>query len=164
MPNSNMNVETKERELLITRIFNAPPALIIDMWSDCKHLKHWWGPKEWPMDECTLDFRVNGKWQYCLRGPNEGDEAWGLAIYKEIDKPNKIVYQDSFCDKDGNINKQMPVTNVTLNFIEYEGKTKLVSNVIYDSPDSLKTVLDMGMIQGMTSSMERLDEYLVSIR
>ena len=57
-----------------------------------------------------------------------------------------------------------PVTNVTLNFIEYEGKTKLVSNVIYDRPDSLKTVLDMGMIQGMTSSMERLDEYLVSIR
>ena len=75
MPNSNMNVETKERELVITRIFNAPPALIFDMWSDCKHLKHWWGPKEWPMDECTLDFRVNGKWQYCLHRPNGGTKS-----------------------------------------------------------------------------------------
>jgi uncharacterized protein YndB with AHSA1/START domain len=42
-----MTVEAKGRELTIERIFNAPPELMFEMWSDCKHLKHWWGPKEW---------------------------------------------------------------------------------------------------------------------
>ena len=164
MTTSNMNMETKGNELIITRIFNAPPKLMFEMWSDCKHLKHWWGPKEWPMDECQLDFRVGGEWRYCLRGPNEGDESWGIAVYKEIEKPEKIVYQDNFSDKDGNINKQMPSMVITNKFIEHEGKTKQVSSIIYASPEDLKKVLDMGMIQGMTSSMERLDDYLVTIQ
>jgi uncharacterized protein YndB with AHSA1/START domain len=158
-----MKVESKGNELIITRIFNAPPALMFEMWSHCKHLKHWWGPKEWPMDECSLDFHVGGEWRYCLRGPNEGDESWGIAVYKEIEKPEKIVYQDNFSDKFGNINKQMPTMVVTNKFIENNGKTTQVSNIIYESPEEFKKVLDMGMIKGMTSSMERLDEYLATI-
>jgi uncharacterized protein YndB with AHSA1/START domain len=164
MTTTKTNVETKGKTLIIERIFEAPPSLMFDVWSDCKHLKHWWGPKEWPMNECEMDFREGGEWLYCLRGPNRGDEAWGKAIYDEIDKPQKIVYRDYFTDNEGNVNDELPGSKTELNFYEHTGVTRQVSTTEYESPESLKTVLDMGMIDGMNSSMERLDEYLESIQ
>lgn len=164
MTTNKTNVETKGSKLIIERIFDATPALMFDVWSDCKHLKHWWGPKEWPMHECELDFREGGTWHYCLRGPNDGDESWGKAIYDEIDKPRKIVYRDYFADSEGNINEDMPGSKTELEFIEHNGVTRQVSTTEYESPESLQKVLDMGMIDGMNSSMERLDEYLKSIQ
>lgn len=164
MTTTKTNVETKGKTLIIERIFEAPPSLMFDVWSDCKHLKHWWGPKEWPMNECEMDFREGGEWLYCLRGPNKGDEAWGKAIYDEIDKPQKIVYRDYFTDNEGNINEEMPGSKTVLEFFEHNGVTRQVSTTEYESPESLKTVLDMGMIDGMNSSMERLDKYLESIQ
>lgn len=161
---NKMNVETKDRELLMERIFDAPPELVFEAYSSCEHLKHWWGPKEWPMEECTLDFREGGEWHYCLRGPNDGDESWGKAIYKEIDKPERIVYLDYFSDKDGNINEEMPGTETTMIFEPHEGKTKLIGIAQYPSSDALKTVLDMGMVEGMTSSLDRLEEHLAQIK
>ncbi|MCW9705539.1 SRPBCC domain-containing protein [Fodinibius salsisoli] len=160
---NKMNVETKERELIIERIFDAPPELVFEAYSSCNHLKHWWGPKEWPMEECEMDFREGGKWHYCLRGPNEGDESWGKAIYKEIDKPGKLVYEDYFSDKDGNINEEMPGMLITVVFIEHGGKTKLSSTTLFDSPETLKKVVEMGAVEGMTSSLDRLDEYLAQL-
>ena len=160
MTTTKTNVETKGNTLIIERVFEAHPSLMFDVWSDCKHLKHWWGPKEWPMDECEIDFRVGGTWHFCLRGPNEVDESWGKVIYDEIDKPRKIIYRDYFADSEGNINEEMPGSRTTLEFIEHNGITKQVSTTEYESPESLRSVLDMGMIDGMNSSMERLDEYL----
>lgn len=164
MTDNRTNVETKDRELIITRIFNASPKLMFEIWSDCKHLKHWWGPKEWPMEECTIDFREGGVWHFCLRGPNEGDESWGKAIYREIDKPKKIVYKDHFSDADGNINEEMPEMLVTVEFLEHEGKTKQVSTTLFDTPETREKLVEMGVVEGMSSSMERLDEYLADIQ
>jgi uncharacterized protein YndB with AHSA1/START domain len=161
--NSKMNVETRGSELIIERIFDAPPNLMFEVWSSCEHLKHWWGPKEWPMHECEMDFREGGSWLYCLRGPNEGDTAWGKALYDEIQKPQKIVYRDYFTDSNGIIDKNMPGSKTVLEFNEHNGITRQVSTTTYDSPESLQKVLDMGMIEGMNSSMERLDEYLARL-
>ena len=139
----------------MTRIFDAPRALVFKAYSSCKHLKHWWGPKEWPMDECEMDFKVGGEWRYCLRGPNEGDESWGKAIYKEISKPDKIVYEDYFSDKEGNINEEMPGMLITVEFIEHEGKTKLASTTLFDTSETLTSVLEMGAVEGWNSSLNR---------
>lgn len=164
MTNNKTKVETKDRELIMERIFDAPPHLMFEVWSSCEHLKNWWGPKEWPMDECEMDFREGGKWHFCLRGPNEGDESWGLAVYKEIDKPRKIVYQDNFSDKDGNINEEMPGMLITVELFEHEGKTRYVGTTLFDTPETREKVVEMGVVEGMNSSMERLDNYLSNIQ
>lgn len=157
-------VKTKDRELIMERIFDAPPNLMFDIYSSCKHLKNWWGPKEWPMVECEMDFREGGKWHFCLRGPNKGDESWGLAIYKEIDKPQKIVYQDYFSDKDGNINEEMPGMLITVEFFDHKGKTRYVGTTLFDSPETRKQIVEMGAVEGMNSSLERLDQYLIDLQ
>lgn len=163
MSTDKLKVETKGKELIMSRIFDAPRELVFEAYSSCEHLKHWWGPKEWPMKECTLDFREGGKWHFCLQGPNEGDESWGLAIYQEIEEPEKIVYKDHFSDEDGNINKEMPEMLITVEFIDQNGKTRLLSTTLFDSSETLEKTVEMGAVEGMNSSLDRLEEHLKKV-
>ncbi|EYB69550.1 hypothetical protein DEIPH_ctg004orf0059 [Deinococcus phoenicis] len=96
------------------------------------------------------------------QGEFYGMESWGLGIYGEIDAPERLVYTDYFSDADANINENMPPTRVTLTFEEVEGGTKVTNRASYGSEEALKTVLEMGMLQGMTETWERLAEYLDS--
>jgi len=156
-------VKKEDRKLIMVRDFDAPPALMFKMWSDCKHLKHWWGPKEWPMDECEMDFREGGEWRYCLRGPDEGDESWGKAVYSEIHKPDKIVYKDHFTDAEGNVTDNMPNMIISVRLVEQDGKTHQRITVNFDTNEERDKIAEMGMADGMDSSLDRLDEYLAEI-
>lgn len=154
----------EDQKLILTRDFEAPPSLLFKIWSECKHLKHWWGPKEWPMGECEMDFREDGQWKYCLRGPNEGDESWGMAIYREIRKPDKIVYKDHFTDAEGKIVPDMP--NMVIN-VEFEGsadKTTQRITVNFDTNEERDKIVEMGMAEGMDSSLDRVDQYLAELQ
>lgn len=153
-------VSKEDKKLILTRDFEAPPELMFEVWSSCKHLKHWWGPKEWPMHECTMDFREGGKWHYCLRGPKEGDESWGVGIHKQINKPNSIVYMDHFSNKDAVINQEMPGMRVSVEFVAHDGKTRQISTTEFQSNEERDKIFDMGVAQGMDSSSDRLEEYL----
>ena len=64
MSKEKLKVETNGNELITTRKFNAPRKLVFEAHSDCKHLMNWWGPREWPLSYCKMDFRVNGTWHY----------------------------------------------------------------------------------------------------
>jgi len=156
-------VKKEDHKLIMARVFDAPPALMFKMWSDCKHLKHWWGPKEWPMDECEMDFREGGEWRYCLRGPDEGDESWGKAVYSEIHKPDKIVYKDHFTDAEGNVTDNMPNMIISVRLVEQNGKTHQRITVNFDTNEERDKIAEMGMADGMDSSLDRLDEYLAEI-
>jgi uncharacterized protein YndB with AHSA1/START domain len=153
-----------ERELVLERTFNAPRELVFKMFKEAEHLKQWWGPRGWEVPVCTVDFRPGGVWHYCMKcadrsqGDFFGMESWGKGVYKEIIEPEKIVYTDYFSDKEGNNNDSMPETVVTLEFIDVGGKTKLISRSEYVSGEALKTVMDMGMLQGITETWDRLNE------
>ncbi|REL24020.1 SRPBCC domain-containing protein [Rhodohalobacter sp. SW132] len=154
----------EDQKLILTRNFDAPPSLLFKIWSDCKHLKHWWGPKEWPMDECELDFRKGGQWKYCLRGPSEGDESWGLAIYQEIREPDTIAYKDHFTDAKGNVVPDMPNMIIQVKFEEHDGKTTQRITVNFDTNKERDKIVEMGMAEGMDSSLDRVDDYLAEIQ
>lgn len=163
MSSDKMNVITKERELTISRTFDAPRELVFEVFSSCEHLKHWWGTQEWPIDECFMDFREGGTWHYCLRGPNEGDESWGVAVYQKIKKPEKLMYKDHFSDEDGSINEEIPGTLITVEFIEQSGRTKLISHTLFDTPETLQSTVEMGVIEGLTETWDRLEEHLAKV-
>lgn len=160
MENGDQTVRTNDGTLVLRRSFAAPRNLVFAAWSSCEHLKNWWGPRSWPMHECTMDFRVGGVWHYCLRGPNEGDASWGRATYEEIDEPERIVYLDAFCDADGTVNDAMPQTRSTVEFTAVGQATRVTIRAEYASADALQQVLDMGMIAGLTETLDRLDDHL----
>ncbi len=159
MSTNKTQVEANGGQLIITRQFDAPRKKVFQAHTDCRHLKHWWGPREWPLTYCNMDFRVGGKWHYCMSGP-DGAESWGLTIYKEIVESELLVYEDHFSDKDGNQNKEMPSTTVRTEFLEKDGKTILRSTAIYASPDDVKKLMEMGMAAGITETQDKLEEYL----
>lgn len=159
-----------ERVLVLERVFDAPRELVFQMFKDPEHLKHWWGPRGWEIPVCNVDFRPGGIWHYCMKcvDRNQGDfygmESWGKGIYKEIAEPETVAYTDYFSDAEGTINGDMPATEVTLEFIDQEGKTRLVNRSEYVSAEALKTVMDMGMLEGITETWDRLEERLKTLR
>src|SRR3989337_2780421 len=94
--------EQKSKELVITRLFDAPRELVWKAWTDPKQLMQWWGPKGFTSPVCKQDFRVGGKYLYCMRSP-EGKDYWSTGVYREIVAMKKIVCTDSFADEKGNV-------------------------------------------------------------
>jgi uncharacterized protein YndB with AHSA1/START domain len=171
--NSMMNQtisKVHDKTLTLERIFKAPRELVFQAFSQEKHLKHWWGPRGWGMPVCKVDFRIGGVWHYCMKcedrnqGEFYGMESWGKGIYSEIQVPENIVYTDYFSDAEGNIDDIMPTTISKLTFIEVEGGTKVINTAEYATAEGLKQVLEMGMLQGITETWDRLCEYLKSIQ
>jgi uncharacterized protein YndB with AHSA1/START domain len=167
---SKMLTKVEGNELILERVFDAPRELVFKAFSDAEHLKHWWGPRGWTLTVCNVDFRPGGIWHYCMKcmDKNQGDfygmESWGKGVYREIVAAEKIEYTDYFSDAEGNEAEGMPATDVTLTFLEHEGRTKLINRARYASPEALKQVMDMGMEQGITETYDRLDEHLQSIK
>lgn len=160
----------EDNTLTLERTFNAHRELVFQAFSQEKHLKHWWGPRGWEMPSCNIDFRIGGVWHYCMKcedrnqGEYYGMESWGKAIYSEIQVPEKIMYTDYFSDAEGNIDETLPATISTVTFIEVEGGTKIINTVEYATAEDLKQVLDMGMLQGITETWDRLGEHLEEIQ
>ncbi|SDE64566.1 Uncharacterized conserved protein YndB, AHSA1/START domain [Paenibacillus sp. UNCCL117] len=152
--------------LTMERVFQAPPELVFQAFTEAEHLKQWWGPRGWTLTVCNVDFRPGGVWHYCMKcmDENQGDfygmESWGKAVYKEIYPVEKFVYVDYFSDAEGNEAEGMPSTEVTMTFTAHEGGTKVISQAQYASEESLQTVIDMGMQQGITETWDRLEEHL----
>ncbi|MFW5941962.1 MAG: SRPBCC domain-containing protein [Chloroflexota bacterium] len=159
---NKLTVERDDRVLILTRIFEAPRELVFTTFSDCEHLKHWWGPEGWTLPVCEMDFRPGGKWHYCMRGP-DGEESWGLTVYREIVAPERLVYTDSFSDEEGNTVDSMPSMLITVEFAEHDGnRTKITSRTEFASVEELESVVEMGAVEGMNQTWDRLDDYLAT--
>ena len=125
--------KSRERELVITRVFDAPRELVWKAWTEPERLMQWWGPKGFTSPVCKIDLRVGGKYLSCMRSP-EGKDYWSTGVYREVVEPERIVCTDSFADEHGNV---VPATHygmspdfplemlVTVTFEEHEGKTKM---------------------------------------
>ena len=91
-----------KRTLVLTRTFHAPAALVFDAWSDPKHLVRWWGPNDFTLPHCEQDFRVGGRYRFCMRGP-DGSDHWVRGEYTLIDRPHRLVFTWLREDADGDI-------------------------------------------------------------
>lgn len=163
MSNRNdLMAEAAEREFVMERVFNAPRELVFQAFSECKHLVHWWGPTGWTLPVCEMDFRVGGIWFYCMRGPG-GEDACGQATYHEIVEPERVVYTDRFVDTAGKVLEGMPEMLITLTFTEHNSQTKLTNRAEFASVADKEATLAMGMVEGLTQTLDRLEAYLVQV-
>jgi len=96
---------TKEPNLVITRIFQAPRELVFRAWTDPRHVAQWWGPKNFTAPSIKIDFRKGGKFLYCMRAP-DGQEYWNGGEFLEVEAPKRIVQVMYFSDALGN--KKLP--------------------------------------------------------
>jgi uncharacterized protein YndB with AHSA1/START domain len=140
------------REVVITRIFDAPRSLVFQAWTDPKHLQRWFGPKIFTNRVCEVDLRVGGKWRIVMRAPN-GDEFPAIGVYKEIVEPERLVFTNNAIDKDGNIIIE-GFTSVI--FTEENGKTKLTLQTRGTARVDYAAAYLQGMEAGWSQSLEKL--------
>jgi uncharacterized protein YndB with AHSA1/START domain len=151
---SELTVTTpSDREILMTREFDAPRDLVFEAHTSCEHMSRWWGPRKYEFDSCEIDFRPGGKWRIVHRGPD--DERYGFrGEYREIDRPERIVWTFEFEGFAGNVSVE------TLTLEERDGRTTMTARSVYDTVEARDAMINSGMEEGARETMERLDEYL----
>ncbi len=156
---------TTEKELVVTRIFDAPRELVFRAWTDPEHFVRWWGPECFTAPHCTIDLRPGGAWHACMRGP-DGKDYWSKGVYREIVPPERIVTTDYFSNAEGE--KIEPTDHglpeswpsemlVTVTFEELAGgKTRLT--VHQSVPEALAR--QIGAIEGWKQTLDKLEAFL----
>jgi uncharacterized protein YndB with AHSA1/START domain len=142
-----------DREIVMTRIFDAPRDLVFEAHSSCEHLSRWWGPRGYEIVGCEVDFRPGGAWRVVHRGP-EGEEYGFRGEYREIVRPERITWTFEFEGMPGHVSVE------TMTLEEHDGKTTFTSTSVFDSVEDRNGMLESGMESGAAETMERLDEYL----
>lgn len=124
--------EAKTEDMLIERLFDAPRDQVWRCWTEPEQLMKWWGPKDFGSPAATIDFRVGGKYHFCMRMP-DGKDLWSTGNYQEIVPMERIVFTDSFADPEGNVVSSAyynmgdtwpEVLKVTLTFEQQGDKTR----------------------------------------
>lgn len=144
-----------DRELVITRIFDAPRSLVFKLWTQPEHLVRWWGPRDFTTPSATMDVRLGGAYRTCIRSP-EGKDHWMRGIYREITPPERLVFTFAWEDEDG---QPGPETLVTVIFAEHDGKTKLT---FHQAVFETVTARDEHE-GGWTECLDRLAKYLAEL-
>ena len=147
-----------EREIVMTRVFDAPRQLVFDAHTKPDLVRQWLlGPPGWSMPVCEMDVWVGGKYRYVWRHDREGTEMGMGGVYREIVAPERIVNTEKFDES------WYPGQAVdTLVLVEQRGKTTLTLTVRYESWEARDAVLKSGMESGVAASYDRLAELLAS--
>ncbi len=143
-----------ERVLVLTRLFDAPRALVFRAWTRPEHLVRWWGPKGFTTPSCEMDVRPGGAFRILMRSP-EGTDHRLRGVYREIVEPERLVFTWAWEDEDGNPGHE---TVVTVTLAEQGARTELtLHQAVFESVTARDSHRG-----GWTECLERLAEYLAS--
>lgn len=146
-----------DREIVVTRTFDAPRRLVFEAMTQPELVKRWlYGPEEWPIVECEIDLKVGGRIRYAWRHTSGKDMSLN-GTFREILPPERIVHTELF-DEDWTGGE----TEVTAVLAEQGGRTTMTMTVLYSSKEARDGALATPMEQGMAQSYDRLEQFLVS--
>ncbi len=146
-----------DREIAMTRLFNAPARLVFDAWTKPELIKRWLGVRAgWTMAVCEVDLKVGGAYRFVWRGP---DMTMGMrGLYREVVRPERLVSTEVFDDPwyEGEAVDTMVL-------VERDGKTTVTTTVRYASREVRDAVIKSGMATGVAEGYDKLAELLASI-
>jgi uncharacterized protein YndB with AHSA1/START domain len=146
--------DTTGRELVVTRLIDAPRRLVFKAWTEPEHVARWWGPQGFTTTFCGMDIRPGGNFRFCMRSP-EGKDHCKRGVYCEIVAPERIVFTFAWEDAAGNPGHEL-LTTVT--FAEYGSKTKLtLHQAVFETVEGCNDHW-----RGWTSCLERFAEYMAT--
>jgi uncharacterized protein YndB with AHSA1/START domain len=143
-----------DREVVMSRAFSAPRALVFDAWTKPHLLERWYGANGWTLAVCEVDLRAGGAWRYVSRGP-DGAEMTQRGVFRELLPPRRLVTSQSF-DPPWNSGECL----VTTTFAEAAGRTTVTVTVRYPSRAARDAALRTPMRRGLSEGYARLDALL----
>jgi len=143
---------TGGRELILTRMFDAPRDLVWKAWTDPSRAIAWWGPRQYPATAMDMDVRVGGKWRICLTGVENGRALWQHGVFKEVSEPNRLVFTFVW-EEEG----ERGIENlVTIEFEDCGSKTQMT----FRHAPFVSVGERDGHSYGWSSAFDRLDDHL----
>ena len=158
--NETIVKRTADRELVVTRTFDAPAHIVFDAWTKPELLKRWWAPKSFGVSlfECESDLRVGGNYRYAFgRDPRYPEVFSGR--YVEVTSPSRLVLTQVY-ERMSDAGEAV----VTATFEESQGRTRLTLHQLFPSKEALEGALASGMETGMRVTLDQLDALVVSMR
>jgi uncharacterized protein YndB with AHSA1/START domain len=144
-----------DREIVMTRNFDAPRSLVFEAWTKAEHVTHWWDPSGAPLSVCEIDLRPNGAFRWVHGGAGGGAYSF-TGTYREITSPERLVFATRMFPSS-------PESVGTLVFTEENGKTKLMMTIECDSIEDRDALLKMRVDAGTARTLQNLAEYLDKI-
>ena len=142
--------DTVAREIVASRVFDAPRELVWKAWSDPKHIVQWWGPNGFTTTMQEMDFRPGGVWRFVMHGP-DGTDYQNKSIYREIVKPERITYS----------HVSGPLFEATVTFTAQGDNTRVEVRMVFESAELREKVAkDFGAVEGLHQTLERLGQRL----
>ena len=156
---TTVKLETGDRELVVTRVLNAPRELVFEAWTNPEHIGHWWGPNGFTLTTKEWNLKTGGIWRFTMHGP-DGTDYPNKIIFLEIVKPERLVY------KHDNEKETEPINfHVTITFEASGNKTKLEMRSLFETKEELTHVAEKyGAIEGAREHVSRLEEYLLQLQ
>jgi uncharacterized protein YndB with AHSA1/START domain len=146
--------DTTQRQLVVTRVIDAPRRLVFKAWTEPEQVARWWGPQGFTTTFCDMDIRPGGKFRLCMRSPS-GTNHWKRGVYREILAPERIVFTFAWEDAAGNPGHEL-LTTVTLT--EHGTKTKLtLHQAVFETVEGRDDHRS-----GWTSCLERFADYITT--
>ncbi len=144
-----------EREIVITRTFDAPRETVWAAWTDAKHLDQWWGPTGFRNETHAMDFRIGGVWRYTMHGP-DGTDYPNWIRYREIVRLSRLFY-DHGADKDDEVHFEASATFEDLG----DGRTRVTMRSLFPTKEARDHVVHVyGAIEGGKQTLDRSAAYI----
>jgi uncharacterized protein YndB with AHSA1/START domain len=159
MPASNTSASatspTTDRELIFTRVFDAPRDLVFKAWTDPRHIMQWWGPKGFTTSIYEMDVRPGGVWRLTMRGP-DGVDYKNRIVFLEVVKPERLVFKHEPDEESEPVGHETTVT-----FAKEGAKTRLTMRLLFPSAAVREHVVKKyGAVEGASQTLGKLAEYL----
>ena len=155
--NESGSESVAEREVVITRVFDAPARLLFEAYSKPEHVKRWFGPKGWPVTLCEMDFRGGGRFRFAMTGPDGVQGTPFGGQYLEIVPDRKIVYDNGF---------ELPGAEkmvVTITYEEQGGKTTFTMHTLFASLAMKNEHVGGGFVDGVGSGLDQLADVVAEM-
>lgn len=164
-----MSTTVAQKPFVISRTFNVPREIVFDAFTRPDEMKTWWGPKGFTVIASKMDLRVGGTYHYGMRGP-DGAPMWGKFVYREIVRPERIVFVNSFSNENGDVTRHPMAPGwplemlTTFTFEDVGGKARLTTtSVALNATDAECTMFEANhdsMTQGWTGTLDQLEAHL----
>ncbi|KRW59746.1 SRPBCC family protein [Pseudomonas sp. TTU2014-080ASC] len=161
MPVTHVSHDNESHTLTFIAEFAAPRERLWQIYADPRQLEKIWGPPSYPATFVDHDLSPGGRVTYYMTG-QEGARHAGYWEITEVDEPNSFTFIDGFADENLNPVSTLPVSTNRFSFEQRGAQTVLTFHSTYASVADLQQVLDMGVVEGATSAINQIDEFIAS--
>lgn len=147
---------TADREIVMTRVFNAPRERVFEAYGKAEHLDRWFGPRGFVTATHAMDFREGGTWRFTMTAP-DGTVYPNYVSYRVIDRPNRLEFDHGTSAEDP---KHF---EVTVTFTEEDGGTRVTQRSLFPTAEARAVVVGFGAIELGQQTLEKLAEHLAGM-